>query len=96
MNYDYALMAVVMTTHKGGRSGEMDVIHFCHYDHKPTDEDKEALAKRLREETRYGLVGRTDYQIVEAMPGMVQYYGRLNPADEDAYYVDQHGEVLKS
>ncbi len=88
MEITHALIAVIYG------SNEMDILHFCGFDHKPTEEDQAALAHRLSTDHQYGLVGET-YQIQEAPSVFIRHYKELNPKDNDAYYVDWSGLVVK-
>ncbi len=69
---NHALIAVVMG------DGELDILHFCGFDHKPTKEDYEMFRQKFAGE----------YEIQEASSELVKYYKNLNPPDEDAYYVE--------
>lgn len=88
MEINYALIALTWG------DGELDVYHFCGYKNQPTEEDYSALAHRLKSDPQYGLT-EVVYQIQEASPALVKYYKALNPSDEEAYYVDDDGAVVK-
>ena len=93
MEINHALIAFYMS------QGEMDVLHFCGFKTKPLWDDFESLAARLQTDPTYGLVGEPvgeeGYQITEAPASMVRFYKELNPADDDAYYVNESGAVIK-
>jgi DNA-binding HxlR family transcriptional regulator len=89
MKVNFGLMACVLS------ANEMDVLHFCAFKDRPTQIEYSNLAERLVTEEKYGLVGRTDYVIIEASPKMVKYYENLNPKDEDSYYINELGNVVK-
>ena len=89
MEIKHALIAFVMEG-----DGDMDVLHFCGYDHQPLWDDRLTLTDRLNLDPKYGLIGQ-EFQIMEAPVTMVKFYNDLDPKDEDAYYVNEVGDVVK-
>lgn len=89
MEIKHALIAVTYG------DNEMEVSHFCGYQKQPTEDDYNSLSKRLRTDPQYGMTEAEKYQIQEASSALIKYYKNLEPKDEDAYYVDETGEVVK-
>jgi hypothetical protein len=89
MEITHALIAFVMEG-----DGEMDVLHFCGFDHQPLWDDRLSLNDRLNENPKYGLVGQT-FQIMEAPVTMIKFYKELDPKDDDSYFVNEVGDVVK-
>lgn len=88
MEINHALIAAIITP------GELEVLHFCGYKNKPTQQERNALLCRLNTESKFNCTEVT-FEIIEASTGMVKYYKELDPKDEDSYYVDETGAVFK-
>lgn len=88
MEINYALIAFVMG------DGEMDVLHFCGLKAKPLYDKFGELYHRLKTDPKYGLTDMK-FEVTEASSAMVEYYKKLNPPDEDAYYIDDSGAIVK-
>lgn len=89
MEITHALIAFVMEG-----DGDMDVLHFCGYGSQPLWDDRLAFSDRLATDPKYGLVGH-QFQVMEAPVTMVRFYKELDPKDDDAYYVNEVGDVVK-
>lgn len=57
---------------------QLSILHFCGYEHEPTDADVEALEKELNTDEEFGLVGRInkDVWLVIAAPELVKIYAK--------------------
>jgi hypothetical protein len=91
MEINYALVAVVMG------DSELDILHFCGFKNIPSVKDRIKLQERLQSDSKYNMTDKmiSDYQLQEASPSLIQYYKNLDQKDEDSYYVDEEGAVVK-
>ena len=57
---------------------KIGIVHFCGYEHEPTDADVENLEKKLNTDEEFGLVGRInkDVFLVVASPELVKLYAK--------------------
>ena len=66
MEINYAIVAIC---HEAS-----EIVHFCGYEQPISENDFEVLEKELKTDPEFGLVGRTDYELREATPLLIDYW----------------------
>ncbi len=72
MQITHALIAVKLV------NNQPVILHFCGYEHSPSQTDIDFLRAELAIDSEFGLVGRDDFVIMEAPPEVIEFYKYQN------------------